>query len=390
MDEKIEQMCALVAELNKVTDAYNNGGTELMTDFEWDSMFDRLKVLEKETGIVLPESPTNRVSIDNGVGQEVTDELVTVSTRNTKGTSLIALPNDYVVVDLETTGLSPYYDEIIECAALRVRDGKIVDEFQSLVCPSRPICEFIIQLTGITNDMLEGQPNIKVVLPRLLDFIGNDIVLGHNVGFDVNFIYDAAKGIPGCCFKNDFVNTLRVAKKAIPALAHYRLSDLCEYYSIDSSSAHRALEDCKMTFEVYQRMRGVFTSEAEFQSLFKRVSEHKRHYNKLDARIIESEVPEDEIDKSNPLYGKEVVFTGPLERFPRRIAMQIVANLGGHNANGVTRTVDYLVVGGREYHTDACYNKSAKRKKAERYALEGTGIAIIDENTFYDMIEDEE
>ena len=311
-------------------------------------------------------------------------------TRDEKGKSLVALPKDYTVIDLETTGLSSSYDEIIECAALRVRGGEIVDKFQSLVCPSFPVCDFIVQLTGITNEMLDGCSKIETVLPEFLRFIGDDVLLGHNVGFDVNFIYDASMRVLGKTFRNDFVNTLRVAQKAIPSLAHYRLSDLCEYYKVDTTSAHRALSDCQMTHEIYQLMISAFASEADFQSRFVRKAAYTHSCRKLDARTIKSEMSVEDIDPSNPLFGKQVVFTGPLERFSRRDAMQIVANFGGRNANGVTRLTDYLVVGGSEYRAATCSEKSAKYQKAERYALDGTGIAIIDEDTFYDMIEDGE
>ena len=307
-----------------------------------------------------------------------------------KGKSLIGLPNDYTVVDLETTGLSPSCDEIIECAALRVQGGQITAEFQSLIHPSFPVCGFITELTGITNEMLEDQPSIEETLPRFIDFVGGDIILGHNVGFDVNFIYDAVYCILGRAFGNDFVNTIRVAKKAVPGLHHYRLSDLCAHYGIDYNAAHRALNDCRMTHAIYQRMRMTFTSESAFQDLFERKHTGKSPCRKLDARMVVAQVPEAEIDGSNPLFGKEVVFTGTLEAFKRREAMQIVANLGGINANGVTRATDYLVVGNNEYCSSIRDGKSSKQKKAERYALEGTGIVILDERTFYDMIQSEE
>ena len=303
-----------------------------------------------------------------------------------RGVSLVALPNDYTVVDLETTGLSPYCDEIIECAAIRVRDGRATAEFQSLIHPSFPVSGFITELTGITNEMLDGQPSIDEVLPRFLEFIGYDIVLGHNVGFDVNFIYDDVDRVLGKAFGNNFVNTIRVAKKAIPGLAHYRLSDICNHYGIDIGTAHRALIDCRMTHDVYQRMRLQFSSESAFQNLFERKPAGIVPYAKLDARMIAAQVPAEEIDRSNPLFGKQVVFTGTLEAFRRREAMQIVANLGGINANSVTRTTDYLIVGNNEYCTSIRDGKSAKQKKAERYVLEGTGIAILDETTFYDLI----
>ena len=103
--------------------------------------------------------------------------------------------------------------------------------------------------------------------------------------------------------------------------------------------------------------------------------------------MIESKIPEEEIDKAHPLYGKKVVFTGALVRFKREAAMQLVANLGAINQNGVTKETDYLVLGNNDYCRTIKDGKSSKQKKAEEYMLKGTGISIMDEQTFYDMIE---
>lgn len=96
--------------------------------------------------------------------------------------------SDYVVVDIEKTGLDPQWNDIIEFGALRISDGKVIDSFTSLVNPGYEIDNFIIELTGITNEMLATASDIKAVLPKFLDFVGNSIVLGHNVNFDINFI----------------------------------------------------------------------------------------------------------------------------------------------------------------------------------------------------------
>lgn len=95
-----------------------------------------------------------------------------------------------LVIDLETTGLDPSYDEIIELAAVRVENKAIVPEFQSLVKPSFPIDGFITELTGITNEMLSNAPSVDAVLPSFFDYAGQSTVVAHNANFDVNFLYD--------------------------------------------------------------------------------------------------------------------------------------------------------------------------------------------------------
>ena len=305
-----------------------------------------------------------------------------------KGRSLVCLPKDYTVIDLETTGLSPRCDEIIELAAIRVRDGEIQDSYQQLVKPRERISDFISSITNITNEMVAEAPSIEDVLSEYLDFIGSDVVVGHNVCFDVNFIFDNCASIFGNAFTNNYINTVRVAKRLLD-LPHYRLSDLCAYFGISRENAHRALADCQMTHELVgklkERCKEFECSELEIKWMEEHKCE-KRHVH-IDARMIESQVPEDEIDKAHPLYGKRVVFTGALVRFKRDAAMQIVANLGGINQNGVTKETDYLVLGNNDYCRTIKDGKSSKQKKAEEYMLKGTGISIMDEQTFYDMVE---
>ena len=115
--------------------------------------------------------------------------------REKKGKSLIEAPDSFVIIDIETTGLMPYWDDIIEVGAIRYEHGIEVRRFSSLVKP--PVCEdgsyiddYIIELTGITNEMVSTAPNIENVLSDLDSFIGNSILIGHNVNFDINFLYD--------------------------------------------------------------------------------------------------------------------------------------------------------------------------------------------------------
>lgn len=134
--------------------------------------------------------------------------------REGKGKSLIAFPEEYVAVDLETTGMSAKWDEIIEIGAARFRDGKVVETYQELVNPGFEIDPFIEGLTGITNEMLIDASSIAEVLPGFVSFLGADTVMvGHNIaGFDSNFLYDAGERI-GTPVRNDFVDTMRIARK---------------------------------------------------------------------------------------------------------------------------------------------------------------------------------
>ena len=183
----------------------------------------------------------------------IMDEYAVV--RPGKGHSLLTFPRDYTVIDIETTGLDPQWNEIIELSALRVRGGQVVDRFSSFVKPEYEIDEFITELTGITNEDVADAPAIGDILPQFLDFVGSDIVVGHNVHFDVNFIYDAAEASSGRIVSNDIVDTMRISRYVFPALAHHRLADVAAALGISQESAHRALVDCETTHAVLQGLQ---------------------------------------------------------------------------------------------------------------------------------------
>ena len=130
-----------------------------------------------------------------------------------KGKSLLIKADNYTVVDIETTGLSIYDSEIIELSAIRVRDNVITDTFTTLVRPQSYIPLNIVTLTGITNEMAENAPTIDVAIQKFLDFIGDDILLGHNIyQYDANILYDIADNLLHIQIKNDVIDTLRYSR----------------------------------------------------------------------------------------------------------------------------------------------------------------------------------
>lgn len=162
----------------------------------------------------------------------------------------------YVVFDLETTGLSPFKDEIIEIGAVRVdKDGKIVGTFTTLVKPSQPVSEFIQNLTGISNEMLSDAPSIYTVLPRFADFVGDSILVGHNVTFDIAFVQQKAKIYKETKFLNPYVDTLSLTRKVYPNLKSYKLQDLIKEFNLKTYAAHRALADVVATQQLFELLK---------------------------------------------------------------------------------------------------------------------------------------
>lgn len=172
-----------------------------------------------------------------------------------KGTLINKYTPDYVIFDLETTGISPNYDEVIEISALKVKGGKVVDEFNTLVNPGRKIPFGATKVNGITNAMVAEAPAFSQVLAEFLDFAEGLVLVGHNIArFDMKFIWRDAEQYFGEIPQNNYVDTLQVARKHLPNMEHHRLVDLAEHYGISPEGAHRALNDCYMNQKVYECM----------------------------------------------------------------------------------------------------------------------------------------
>lgn len=174
---------------------------------------------------------------------------------NKQGKNLKKYVSDYVVFDLETTGMSPELDDIIEISAIKVKDGEVVDEFSTLVNPGRPIPEGASKVNGITDEMVAESPGFEEVFEQFLEFIGEEVLVGHNIaGFDMKFLYRYAKQYWNQTLDNNFVDTVGIAKQCLPHLAHRRLTDLAAHYKLSTEGAHRALFDCEMNQKVFEYM----------------------------------------------------------------------------------------------------------------------------------------
>ncbi len=178
--------------------------------------------------------------------------------------------NEYTVVDIETTGLSKYYHQITELAAVKVKKNKIVDEFQSLVNPKTPIPKFITRLTGIDDKLVKNAPIIKKVLPHFLNFLDNKTIIAHNATFDYGFLHQNALKHLEEEFTNQKLCTRKLANRLIPQLPSKKLSKICDHFNIINNQAHRAMGDVKATNKIFQnflklmKQRDIKTKEQIF------------------------------------------------------------------------------------------------------------------------------
>lgn len=203
----------------------------------------------------------NGVKILYGVEANLVDDGVPIA-YNPQDRSL--LDDTYVVFDVETTGLSAVYNTIIELAAVKVKDGEIIDRFESFANPHEKLSPLIIDLTGITDDMVENAPEINDVIKDFHEWMGDAILVAHNASFDMGFINAALKKVGYEHADNPVIDTLELGRLLYPSFKNYRLNTLCKKFNIELVSHHRAIYDAEATGHLLWKMvkdateRGIF------------------------------------------------------------------------------------------------------------------------------------
>ena len=259
-------------------------------------------------------------------------------------------PEDYVVIDIETTGLNPVRDEIIEISALRFSDNVLVDRFSTLVKPSKPIPVEITQLTGINNIQLETAENIKTALLRLREFLGRTFVIGYCVNFDISFLHNKLRQYLKKGFFNWYVDIHDLAKANIEGLEHFRQVDVCNYLNIPTKGAHRAENDCIMCNAIYQKLK---------EKLLEGYSEPEPR-KKI-------EVTEEGLRRA-PFLNKHFYFHGTMEISTKYDLGNSVIGLGAIEIDEEYReTTDFIVVGFAE--ESALKAKALKLAAAKKQVL---------------------
>lgn len=160
----------------------------------------------------------------------------------------------YIVLDIETTGISPEFEEITEIGAALVDDGQVKATFDRLVNPGKAIPPNIVVLTGITDAMVKEAPGIEAVMPAFIEFCGNLPILGHNVAFDYSFLKTAAVRL-GLRFEKSGLDTMVLSRAFLERQHSYSLTNLIDALDISRENAHRGLDDALATSEIYELLR---------------------------------------------------------------------------------------------------------------------------------------
>ena len=163
------------------------------------------------------------------------------------------LDTTYCVLDLETTGFSFRTEKITEIGIMKIKNGEVLDEFSCFVNPEKPIPQRVVEVTNITDDMVKDAETIDKVFPKMMDFIGDSVLVAHNADFDIGFLkYNATQ--LGYTLNNTYLDTLRLAKELFPDYKKYKLGIIAENLGIKVEVAHRALDDVDTTVKVFNVM----------------------------------------------------------------------------------------------------------------------------------------
>lgn len=369
--------------------------------------------------------------------------------------------NTYTCLDIETNGIASDC-EIIELAAVKVENDAIVATFQELVKPNKPISRATTWLTGISDADVANCRCISKVMPDFINFIGGDILVGHNIrGFDFRVISKESERIMGLALNNDCIDTLELSRD-IP-LKQHTLARMCDYYGISNSNAHRALSDVLATNELYQKLRSGDRNENYIERYLpeKKPGYYVTRYSEQTAAIRQliellNEVLENGVVKPDEVYkiqkflsennhlkgsfpydlinnevslalkngilepqelqrfckvflhaidpisnalsscdneeicikDKNVCLTGDFEHGKRSDVEEYLSQKGAIINKGVTKKLNYLIVGTYGSEAWSGGNYGNKIKKALEYKNKGMPIMIIAEAALFSVMEE--
>ena len=303
-------------------------------------------------------------------------------------------PMDYIVLDIETTGLSTQNDAIIEVGAVKVHDMEITDCFQSFVNPERLIPKSITKLTGITEADVRNAPKIGEVCMELNEFLKDRFpIVGHNVTFDLRFISAAFNRFKiGANF--NYIDTVVLARNAFPGFQNYKLETLiADLDLLEHGQEHRVMGDIDATLKLYLKCRWLYNAEKSRQIEYipmeykKEASMPKRRPLRYqDVKIREIKPTVEVIETNNPFFGKLVVFTGELS-ISREEAMQMAVNCGAILRGAPSGKTDYLVIGKKDYDFIDENGMSTKERDAHKFNDSGKGhIIFLNEAEFMEIV----
>ena len=176
---------------------------------------------------------------------------------NCKGRSL---NTEYVVFDIETTGFSPINNKITEIGAVKIKNGEIIDRYSQLINPEVPIPEKIVDLTGITDELVRNKPTIDNILPGFYNFIEGSVLVAHNASFDVGFIRQNLSKL-GIDIENPVLDTLELTRNLFPELKSHKLNIVAKHLNVSLENHHRAVDDAEATAHIFLKCKNILSEK---------------------------------------------------------------------------------------------------------------------------------
>lgn len=284
--------------------------------------------------------------------------------RDLKGNSLIDFPESYTVIDIETTGFDPSKDHIIEIAALKIDNNRIKDSFCSFVNVGVNLDPFITKLTGITDENLAGAPKLGEILPSFAEFVKDDIIVGHNVNFDINFLYDHFLLHLKIPFSNDYIDTLRLSKRYCKDAPSHKLSELASFLKLSTEEAHRALADCYTTNNLLIALKEIASSPTASEE------------------ILLSEL---HFDNNNPFYGKLLAVKGMPQYYSYSFMKTVADKCHAKLSDTFFSHCDYVIFSKYTHERYKRGEYSEKFVKANQLIEKGT-LTVLSETEWCNLL----
>lgn len=277
--------------------------------------------------------------------------------------------NNYIVLDTETTGLDRDLDRIVQIAIAIVDNGEISEEFETLINPGFHIPEAATAINHITDSDVKDAPKIEDVIPKILDMIGDRIVVGHNISFDLAFLsYAIEKSGRSCTIA--YADTLSTAKQAVN-LPNYKLETIAKYFGVLDEQSHQALDDVRATNAILRKSIDLILKTHDEQLRQKR---EERAAQDAERRIKY---------KNSPLLDKTFVFTGKFE-LRRENLEGMLTTVGALLRDRPTGKTNYIVVGDTSDYPE--WAISRKLGRVDELIADGKAISKISEQQYVQMI----
>lgn len=305
---------------------------------------------------------------------------------------------DFIAFDFETANRNRH--SICAVGMVIVKDRQVADTIYQLINPEEHFDGFNIAIHNITPNDVRDAPTFDVFYQSIRDKVDNQTMVAHNLAFDGYALRDNLERYQIQPCHNSLLCTYQLSKRLILDKRSYTLDSVCHHYGIDLTNHHHALDDARACAEIMLKLSDEFEL-ANFDSIYRKTNinvgvispnqfrtshvkspNKKRNYERVDLSAIEISK---EADKTNPLYGRNIVFTGKLTLFSRQEAAQLAANKGGKPQNSINKGTNYIVFGDFE-NAMIKGAKSSKLQKAEKMISEGKELQIISEADFRKMV----